>query len=53
MQGITALSGYLATRDHQPLLFVILINGFSDANQKYQNLQDQICQYLGQVSLSN
>lgn len=52
MQGITALSGYLESHDQQPLLFVILINGFSDANQKYQNLQDQICQYLVQTNLS-
>lgn len=46
MLGVTALSGYLITRNQQTLVFTILINGFVDAESKYKDLEDKICSLL-------
>jgi serine-type D-Ala-D-Ala carboxypeptidase/endopeptidase (penicillin-binding protein 4) len=41
--AVSTLSGYLVNRKNQPLVFSIMINGFVDSPNKYQDLEDKIC----------
>lgn len=51
LSGWSSLSGYLITRSHKHLAFVILINGFIEPITKYRNLEDAICRYLIDLKL--
>ena len=46
MTGVTSLAGYIATKHHGPVSFVIMVNGFVKPRKPYIFLQDQICRYL-------
>lgn len=44
--AVSTLSGYIKTQKKHTLVFSIMINGFIDMPNKYQNLQDQLCTLL-------
>ncbi len=44
--AVSNLSGYLLTRKKHTLIFSIMINGFVDLPEKYEELQDKICAVL-------
>lgn len=44
--AVTALSGYLETKNKQMLIFSIMINGFTESPAKYKALEDKICKIL-------
>jgi len=51
MTGITGISGYATTKDGEPLVFSILINGFVKPTKEYKKeLEDEICAKLAQFS---
>ena len=41
--AVNTLSGYLQTQKKHTLVFSIMINGFVDLPNRYQDLQDQLC----------
>lgn len=49
MTGVKTLAGYVKTRHHDTLAFVILVNGFSGSSYKYRRLQDNIVTYLASL----
>lgn len=54
MTGITSIAGYALTKDNEPLVFAILINGFVKPVKEYKaNLEDQICTLLATFSREN
>lgn len=46
MTAVTALSGFLVTKNQQTLIFAMIINGFVDSESKYKILEDKVCQIL-------
>lgn len=42
----SSLSGYVLTKNHETLSFVILLNGFAGSPEKYRALQEKICAFL-------
>ncbi len=46
MTGISALAGYVRTRHHGVLSFVIIANGFVGKYRPYRHLEDKICELL-------
>ncbi len=47
INGVSTLTGYAITRDSEPLIFYIAMNGFKGANwEQYRNAQDVMCTYL-------
>ena len=51
MTGISCLSGYLQTADGEPLVFSIMVNGFTDKASRYKSeVEDQICSFLANLS---
>ena len=46
MSGITALSGYMETRQQHKLVFSIMINGFIDSPDNYKKLEDTLCKIM-------
>ena len=42
LSGTSNLSGYIFSKEHGPIAFSILMNGFIGKPKKYQNLQDKI-----------
>jgi D-alanyl-D-alanine carboxypeptidase/D-alanyl-D-alanine-endopeptidase (penicillin-binding protein 4) len=44
--AVSTLSGYLETQKKHKLIFSIMINGFVDSPNKYQDLEDEICVIL-------
>lgn len=49
INNVSALSGYVETKDHQVLSFVIMINNFSRYHGSLTQIEDRICQYLANV----
>jgi len=47
---VSALSGYLSTRDGEPLAFSMLMNGFRVSEESVQLIQDKICYILANFS---
>lgn len=46
MKGITSLAGYIYTNHNQVLAFAIMINNFTGSIQRYQYVEDLICEEL-------
>ena len=46
MTGVTALAGYVETRDRGPVTFAIIVNGFLGKDFPYNRLQDKTCTLL-------
>ena len=46
MTGVTSLAGYIETRHHGELAFVIMINNFVGHKKPYLQFEDKICEYL-------
>ncbi|MBC8346437.1 MAG: D-alanyl-D-alanine carboxypeptidase/D-alanyl-D-alanine-endopeptidase [Candidatus Marinimicrobia bacterium] len=46
LSGVSALSGYVITQSGEPIVFSILMNGFTGSTKPYRDLQDHIVQYL-------
>jgi serine-type D-Ala-D-Ala carboxypeptidase/endopeptidase (penicillin-binding protein 4) len=47
MTGISSLSGYLTTKDSEPIAFSILQNGFTGKTIEYKTrIEDEICTFL-------
>lgn len=46
LTGASSLAGFLTTKDHRVLSFVILINNFIGKARPYRQLEDAICQTL-------
>lgn len=44
--GVSALAGYIQTRKHGLLVFVIMTNGLEDTHHVYKNTEDRICKFL-------
>lgn len=44
--GVSALAGYLQSRNHGLLVFVIMTNGLEDTHHVYKNTEDRICKLL-------
>lgn len=55
MHGISGLAGYIRTANNKPLAFAILINENTPINKQwsYHLLEDRICQFLAQSSISS
>jgi len=51
MTGISTLSGYLTTKDGEPIAFSILQNGFTGKTTEYKTgIEDKICTFLANFS---
>ena len=50
MTGVTALSGYVETKNHHIIGFSIMINGIAGSSGKYLQLEDKILQYLANMN---
>ncbi|MEQ1757762.1 MAG: D-alanyl-D-alanine carboxypeptidase/D-alanyl-D-alanine-endopeptidase [Vicinamibacterales bacterium] len=50
MSNIRSLAGYVFTRDHEPLAFVILVNNFEGTGQQAQAAIDAIAERLANFS---
>jgi len=50
MNGVSALAGYVNTRDGEPMAFAILINNFTVPLALAQNLQDLVCMRIASFS---
>ncbi|MCE1163937.1 MAG: D-alanyl-D-alanine carboxypeptidase/D-alanyl-D-alanine-endopeptidase [Bacteroidetes bacterium] len=51
INGVSTLTGYAISRDNEPLIFYIAMNGFKGANwEQYRNYQDAICSLLCRFS---
>lgn len=48
--GISALSGYLTSRDQEPLVFSMIFNNFTLPQSKIRAIQDAICMRLASFS---
>ena len=46
MTGVSCLSGYVFTKNGEPLAFSIMLNGFVGSNTPYKQLQDKIAEIL-------
>ncbi len=46
MNNVSAICGYITTRDSEPLAFSIIVNGFTVPENIVHNLQDLICMRL-------
>lgn len=46
MKDISSLAGYISTRHHGMISFVIMINGIVGPRWPYLRLQDKICEFL-------
>lgn len=44
--GVSALAGYIKSRHHGLLAFVIMTNGLEDTGHVYKNTEDRICKLL-------
>ena len=44
--GVSSLAGYAVTRDHEPLAFVIIVNGRKGSVWKYRAMEDRIATAL-------
>lgn len=44
--GVSALAGYMKSRNHGLLVFVIMTNGLEDTHHVYKNTEDRICKLL-------
>jgi len=51
MSQVTALSGYVETKNHKVLGFVIMINGATGHMTKYEVLEDKLCQFLAEQTI--
>jgi len=49
LSGVTTLSGYVFTQSGEPIVFSILMNGFSGSSAPFRNLQDQIVTFLADL----
>ena len=44
--GVSALAGYMQSKNHGLLIFVIMTNGLEDTHRTYKNTEDRICTFL-------
>lgn len=44
--GVSALAGYMKTRNKGLIIFVIITNGLEDTHRAYKNMEDRICKFL-------
>ncbi len=52
LTGVSVLSGYVLTRDDEPIVFSIMMNDFTCETSRMRRLQDQICVVLAGWSRS-
>lgn len=51
INGVSTLTGYAISRDNEPIIFYIAMNGFSGSNSKpYRKKQDDICDLICRLS---
>ncbi len=51
INGVSTLTGYAISRDNEPLIFYIAMNGFKGTNwEQYRNYQDAMCNLLCRFS---
>ena len=48
MSGVSCLSGYVFTKNGEPLAFSIMMNGYVGEYNPYRKLQDDICEILSE-----
>lgn len=53
MTHIRNLAGFVETKDHKILVFSMMFNSDNGSAEKYQKIQNQICEYLSSVRLTN
>jgi len=46
MSGVSCLSGYVFTKNDDPLAFSIMMNGYVDSSRPFKELQDKIAEIL-------
>ena len=46
MAGVTTLTGFVQTKNHGMLTFVIMINDFLGNDHRFLRLQNKVCEYL-------
>ena len=49
MSGVSSLAGYIKTKNQETIAFAIILNSFLNNPQKYQKLQDEICELLAGI----
>ena len=50
INGVSSLSGYVHTRDGEPIAFSMLMQNFIGSGQSYRYVQDRICALLAEFS---
>ena len=50
INGVSALTGYAVSRDNEPIIFYIAMNGCGNNSKPYRNKQDDICELICQFS---
>lgn len=49
MAGVTTLTGFVRTKNHGMLTFVIMVNDFLGKDHRFLRLQNRVCEYLAHV----
>jgi D-alanyl-D-alanine carboxypeptidase/D-alanyl-D-alanine-endopeptidase (penicillin-binding protein 4) len=52
LQGVSALSGYVTTKNNEHLYFSILMNGYTASSKNFTDVQDQLAAALAGLSLA-
>lgn len=50
INGVSTLSGYAISRDNEPIIFYIAMNGFGNNSKPYRKKQDDICELICKFS---
>jgi len=50
INGVSTLTGYAVSRDNEPIIFYIAMNGCGNNSKPYRNKQDDICELICQFS---
>lgn len=50
INGVSTLTGYAISRDNEPIIFYIAMNGFGNNSKPYRKKQDDICELICEFS---
>jgi serine-type D-Ala-D-Ala carboxypeptidase/endopeptidase (penicillin-binding protein 4) len=50
INGVSTLTGYAVSRDNEPIIFYIAMNGCGNNSKPYRNKQDDICELICKFS---
>lgn len=50
INGVSTLTGYAISRDNEPIIFYIAMNGFGNNSKPYRKKQDDICELICKFS---